>query len=241
MSSNLPPTPPPGGAPPPYGGPPQYVAPPPYVPPPVAAPVVVKSKGGPSVVNVVLALAVMVALGGVAFAAGRITAPASASANGTGFPGRGGTGNGAGGVGGVGGSGGAGFGGRAGGAGALGGAGLTIQGTVTEVAADHVTIKLASGATVNVATDGTTTYHQQAAGASSDVAVGKTVQVELSGAGGFGGFGGRGGGAGAGASPPAAVGGGTTGGNAGASPAAPGASAATPQLGPAKDITVVGQ
>jgi hypothetical protein len=190
------------------------------------APVVIQPRRGPSAVNVVLALAVMVALGGVAFAAGRVTAPAATNSAVTGFPGRGGAGTGTAGTGtGAGGYGGAGFGGRAGGAGALGGGNLTLKGTVTAVAADHVTISLASGATIEVGLDGATTYHHQAAGANTDVQVGKTVQVELNGFGGFGGGGGAGG----------------RGGGAGASPVAPAGSGATPQLGPARDITVVGQ
>jgi hypothetical protein len=57
--------------------------------------------------------------------------------------------------------------------------GAAISGTVTEVASDHVTVKLANGLTVTFGLDGTTTYHQQTAASQSDVKTGSTVQVQL--------------------------------------------------------------
>jgi len=208
-------------------------------------PIAPPRKSGTSIINIVLALAVMVAIGGVAFAVGRITAPATAAAAGTGGFGRGGFGGAAGGTGAFGGSGAAGGTGArgsfgAGGAGAFGG--LTVQGTVTDVSASGVTIKTATGLEVQISTDGTTTYHQQAAGASTDVAVGKTVLVQLAGVGGVGGFGGRRGTGASGTSgAPAPVGapGAVASPGAGGAGAAPGASGPI-TMGPAKDITVVG-
>jgi hypothetical protein len=146
-----------------------------------AAPIVVAKKGGSSgrLLNIVLAAAVAVAIGGVAFAVGRTTAPVSAA-----------TGAGRGGFGGAfpGGSfaprasgqpglGRGGFGGGAGGA-------LTVTGTVVSVAGDTLTIKTASGQTIEVSTGTSTTYNTQTPGSASDVQAGKTVQVSLDFAGG---------------------------------------------------------
>jgi hypothetical protein len=190
-----------------------------YAPEPVVA---VKPKGsGSKLLNVVLGLAVVVAIGGVAFAAGRLTAPASAATNAAGGIGFGaGAGAGAGFGNGPRASGAPGnFRGGAAGFGAgFGGAGL--RGTVTAVTSTGITLTVGQ-TTLDVPTDASTTYHNQAAGAPADVTVGSTVLVEL-GAGAGGGAGGvRGGGFGAGASP------------------APGASPGTFTLGPATDVTVV--
>jgi hypothetical protein len=120
----------------------------------------------------VLGLAAVVAVGGLAFAAGRLTAPAAASATGfdrTGTNGRGFNGNfprASGAVGGLGGA-------------FRGGGGLGITGTVTAVTSDSITIQLASGQTVSIPTTSSTTYHQQTAGSASDVQVGKQVQVDV--------------------------------------------------------------
>jgi hypothetical protein len=120
-----------------------------------------------TLVNVALGLALAVAVGGVAFAAGRATAPAAtrgAFANGQ-FP----TGSQAPGV--------------LGGAGGLGGrAGLSIEGSVVSVDADSMTIETAAGTTIDVAVDGSTTYHQQADAAASAVTTGSDVIVRLTGA-----------------------------------------------------------
>jgi len=121
-------------------------------------------------INVALGLALAVALGGVAFAAGRMTAPAAVAAlngNGNGRFGNGGYFPGGGGAN-PGGQGGRGFGG-----------GASIQGTVTAVTADSITITTATGQSVTIATSGTTTYHQQSSASSSDVKTGGTVIVRL--------------------------------------------------------------
>jgi hypothetical protein len=146
-----------------------------------------KSSGGGRWLNLVLGVAVAVAIAGVAFAVGRTTAPASAA-----------TGAGRGGFGGQfpGGSfaprasGQPGFGrGGLGGAFGAGGAGLTVSGTVVSVDGDTMTIKTTSGQTIQVATGPSTTYNTQSPAAASDVAAGKTVQVQLDITGGAGGFG----------------------------------------------------
>jgi len=64
--------------------------------------------------------------------------------------------------------------------GGLGGA-ATVTGTVVSVAADSITVQLASGSTVTIATGSSTTYHNQTAGSSTDLATGQTVQVQTSG------------------------------------------------------------
>jgi hypothetical protein len=160
-------------------------APMPAAAPAAAAPV----RKGPSarVLNTVLAGALVLAVAGIAFAAGRMTAPASAvTARGT-FPGGGQGLNGY--FGGrQGGQGGA-FGGGAFAAGGAGG-GVTIQGTVDAVSATTLTLKLASGQTIQIALDPTTTYHSQTNASASDIVSGGTVQVQLNlgrGAGGAGG------------------------------------------------------
>jgi hypothetical protein len=126
-----------------------------------------KKKSSSTLLNVVLGLAVVVAIGGVAFAAGRLTAPAASAANtftagaGNGF------GNGPRASGAPGNFRGAGF-----GAGAL-------RGTVTAVTPTAITLTLSSGGTIEIPLDSSTAYHQQAAATSTDVAVGSTVLVEL--------------------------------------------------------------
>jgi hypothetical protein len=123
--------------------------------------------------NLVLILAAAVAIGGVAFAVGRGTAPVSAAtgagrggiAGGAGFP-RGSSAPGA--------NGGNGF-----GRGGFGGAGLTVEGTVVSTTGDTLTIKTAAGQTIEVTTGASTTYHTQTAASASDVQAGKTVQVQL--------------------------------------------------------------
>jgi hypothetical protein len=129
-------------------------------------------------VNIALGVALVAAVGGVAFAAGRITAPATAAAgglgpNGTGFRQGNGyfPGGGAGGEAGQGGPGGRGFFGAD--------SGLTIEGTIESSSADALTIKTASGQTIQVALDGTTTYHAQTSASSSDVTTGDTVIVRV--------------------------------------------------------------
>jgi hypothetical protein len=145
-------------------------------------PVVVRPRrsGAGMLVNVLLGAALVVAVGGVAFAAGRATAPAAASAAGrTGF-GQGGAGAG------PGASGAPARGGGFGGAGGAGGA-VSIQGTVEAIDGSSMTIKLPSGTTVTIGLNGATTYHSQAPATASDVTSGSTVIVQLAGRGGPGG------------------------------------------------------
>jgi hypothetical protein len=143
------------------------------------------------ILNLALAAAVVVAIGGVAFAVGRGTAPASAATdlgaggppfgNGA-FPNASGAPNG-------------------GGFGAGGAAGFSIEGTVTAVDADSVTIETAAGQTIELSIDAGTEYHQQEAADASDVTTGSTVIVQTDG------FAGRGqGGPGSSAPPSSATG-----------------------------------
>ena len=161
------------------------VTPPPATPPlppaqsvPVAP---VKAKaGGSRLLNYALAGALVLAIGGVAFAVGRFTAPATAGAGS--FPnGNGGQffRNGQGGQGGA-------NGGQDGRGGLFAG-GLTLEGTVQSVTATTLTLQTASGQTIQIALDGSTTYHAQTDATASDVTTGGKVLVRLNGRGGFGG------------------------------------------------------
>lgn len=151
---------------------PEHIAPP-TEPVAVAKP---RKAGTPGWINVALGLAVAVAIGGVAFAAGRMTAPTAVAANG--FFGR----NAPGGFQGGGYFGRGDFGGPGdgqGGRGLFGAGGATIQGTVTSISADKITITTAGGQTVDIALGGSTTYHQEASASSGDVKTGGTVIVRL--------------------------------------------------------------
>jgi hypothetical protein len=134
-------------------------------------------------VNGVLAVAFAVLIGGVAFAAGRATAPATSGAaartnavlqDGGGLPAgdgqraQDGTGRFPGGFGGD-----DGFGRR--------GLGGSIQGTVVSISSTSLTIKLADGRTVDIAIDSGTGYHRQADATAGDVSAGSTVIVNLGG------------------------------------------------------------
>ncbi len=167
--------------------------------PPVSpvSPPVVKARTNAGLGTAILALAAIVAIGGVAFAAGRLTAPAAAASTTTGagagagrFFGNGGTGLGAG----NGTATGGGFAGRFGGE----NGGLTLRGTVTAISSTSLTLQLATGNSVTIPIDSSTTYHSQQAATSADVSAGKTVLVEVSGFGRTGGTG-AGGATGAGA------------------------------------------
>ena len=161
-------------------------------------------KSSSRLLNVVLGLAVVVAIGGVAFAAGRLTAPAAAA---TAFTPGGGNGF-------ANGPRPSGAPGNFRGAGTAFGGGA-LRGTVTAVTPTSITLTLSSGATIEIPTDSSTAYHQQAAATSTDVAVGSTVLVELKDQGGA----------------PVTTGPGAS--------QAPGASPRTPSVGPATDVTVV--
>jgi hypothetical protein len=161
---------------------------------PVAPVTPVKSKpAGSRILNLALAGALVLAIAGVAFAVGRFTAPATASAGGF-QNGNGGQffRNGQGGQGGQGG----GNGGQ-GGPGGLFAGGLTLEGTVESVTDTTLTLKTASGQTIQIALSGSTTYHAQTDATASAVTTGGKVLVRLNGRGGF--FGGNGGPAASGA------------------------------------------
>ena len=146
-------------------------------PPP---PVIVAAKQGDRTFRILLTVGLLVAVGGVTFAVGRVTAPAAATTR-SGFA-TGGFANGGTGAGGTG-TGAAGL-GRGTGFG-----GLLVTGTVDSVSGSTMILKEANGTTVTVNLAGTTTYHAQAAATAADVTAGKQVQVQVGTAGGFGGQG----------------------------------------------------
>jgi hypothetical protein len=135
------------------------------------------------VVNGVLAAAFVVLVGGVAFAAGRATAPATATgANdaGNGLLDGGfapGAANGGVPVG----PGGPGDDDDAGGRLGRAFGGPSVEGTVRAIDADSMTIELADGGTLEIAIDSDTDYHRQADASASDVSTGTTVIVGLDG------------------------------------------------------------
>jgi hypothetical protein len=142
-------------------------------------------------VNLLLGVALVVAVGGVAFAAGRATAPAAtAPTNRNGLGGNGQF-----------------FGPNASGApgrdGFAGGGGISLSGTVTAVSADSITLQLASGQSITIPTTDQTTYHSQTAATAADVTSGSSVIVQLNGGGRFVNGGGQGGGNGGGQNPAA--------------------------------------
>jgi hypothetical protein len=128
--------------------------------------------GSGALLNVALGLALAVAVGGIAFAAGRATAPAPAFTNGNGVIGRGPLGSfdpGA--------NPGAnpdGFGG-----GGLGAGNVTLSGTVEAIGTNSLTIRTASGQTLEIALDEATTYHAQSDAAAGDVVTGEAVLVRI--------------------------------------------------------------
>jgi hypothetical protein len=131
-----------------------------------ASPLIARKAARPRTNTILMAAAVFVAVAGVAFAVGRLTAPTAAAAsrfgaNGT-FAGGFGNGNG--------GTGGAGFRG-------IGGGGVTLEGTVTALGNGTITLQTANGQTITVDTSSGTTYHAQAAATASQVAVGTKVLV----------------------------------------------------------------
>lgn len=204
------------------------------VTPPTAAPlppVVAPVKKQDRTFTILLGVALVIAVGGVAFAVGRVTAPAAAPTTASRFAGGG---FGAGGTG----TAGAGTGGFARG----GFGGVLLTGTVSSISGNTMTLTEANGATVNVDLTGTTTYHSQAAATAADVTAGSKVQVQLQLAGGFGGgtgaAGGFAGGAAGGGTGGAA--GGATGGGTGTTGGATGGAGTTRTI-TAADVTLVGQ
>jgi hypothetical protein len=202
------------------------------------APLIVEKRRGSSALTLLLGVALVVAVGGVAFAAGRLTAPATAAST-TGL-GRGGNGTGFGGAGAAPGA----SGGTGAGAGGLGAAAeISVQGTVQSVSPTEISLTLPTGATIQIPVDSTTKYHGQSAATASDVKAGSQVLIQVGGGfGGLGGFGGRGGQGGPNASAPAPVGSPGNGAPA-ASPRPSGGTGGFPgargAVGPARDVTIV--
>lgn len=164
------------------GGPFAPAGPPPGIPAQPVEPVRVRPRrsGSSMLVNVLLGAALVVAVGGVAFAVGRATAPVATARGG--FNGTGGNGQGGQGFFGPNASGAT---GRQGFGGIVGAGSISIQGTVEAIDGSSITIKTPSGASVTFSLNSDTTYHKQAAATSSDVTTGSTVIVQLAGRGGF--------------------------------------------------------
>jgi hypothetical protein len=141
---------------------------------PVVTPAKPKSGSSGRWLNVLLGVALVFAIGGVAFAIGRTTAPAAAATGGRGNFNGGFVGGGNGPTGSFvpGGNGGF-FGGR-------GGGGLAISGTVKSVDGDKLTITTDNGQEVTLTTADSTTYHTQAPASASDVNSGDKVSVKVS-------------------------------------------------------------
>jgi hypothetical protein len=157
-----------------------------FAPQPVAATgpraPLVKPKSSSRAVNAVLALAVLVAVGGIAFAIGRTTAPAAAAnprgALAGGFPGGSFAPNGS-------------FTPDASGfPGGFPGGGLgraaALTGTVESLTPDLLTITTDTGQTIQIGLDTDTDYHAESDATSADVVVGSTVQVAVDFAAGLG-------------------------------------------------------
>ena len=147
---------------------------PPPVGPVATTPVIRKSrKSSGRWLNALLIFAAAVAIGGVAFAAGRTTAAASTTGAGTGRNFGAGTGqfpNASGRPGFVTG-GGQGLGRFAG--------GLTLDGTVQSIDGNTLTLKTANGDTIKVTLGSDTTYATQTPATASDVTTGSKVEVRL--------------------------------------------------------------
>ncbi len=121
--------------------------------------------------NIALVLALVVAAGGIAFAAGRVTAPASTAPAGfAGAPGQGPD---------------ASFVPNASGApgGLPGGGSMSLEGTVTAVSGTTLTVTTSDGRSVSVDTSAAT-YHAQAAAIAADVSSGTAVRLQVTGMGG---------------------------------------------------------
>ncbi len=178
----------------PAATPPAPVIPGPVTTAPIGAAPTAKGSSSGRWLNVILAGALLFAVGGIAFAIGRTTAPATTVA-GNGRFGNGvfpiGSGAPAFGNGGQGGQGG-GFIGR--------GNGLTITGTVASISGDTMTITTANGQTIDVTLGSDTTYSSKTPASASAVTSGSTVEVQIDPASGFGGLG-RGGAAPSGSTP----------------------------------------
>ena len=126
-------------------------------------------KTGGMWLNVVLGLAALVAVGGIAFAIGRNTAPAASGGNfpGGNFPGGNFAPNASGGFGGAFGRGG----------------GFNLSGTVESITGETLTLKTANGQTLEFSLGADTTYSSKTPATAADVKAGSKVEVQLQGGG----------------------------------------------------------
>jgi hypothetical protein len=132
---------------------------------PLASVIAKPASSGGRGTSLLLLLAGAIAVGGLAFAGGRLTAPAAATTsrtgagqfqgNGQGFPANG-----------------QGFAGRGDGFG-----GISLSGTVSAVSADSITLELASGTSITIPLDGKTAYHTATVATAGAVTVGSQVRV----------------------------------------------------------------
>ena len=134
---------------------------------PASGATVAPGRGTPTWVNVALVAALAVAVGGVAFAIGRVSAsnPTLTGPGGLVVRGQGPDGPDGGPI-------------APGGPGRIDvGGGLSIDGTVTAIDGDTLTITTDTGETQTIALDDTTTYRTATEGTSDDITVGDTVEV----------------------------------------------------------------
>lgn len=139
------------------------------------------SRSSGTMLNALLLVAAIVATGGVAFAFGRGTAPASpigAAGAGGGGGETGEVGDGAGAAPG-GGAGHSGAPGANGGDGFVPGSGVVVSGTVKSISGDTLTVVTPSGRTVVIGLGSGTAYRRASAAGASDVSSGATVDVRL--------------------------------------------------------------
>lgn len=144
-----------------------------------ANPVLTPKRRSNRLLDLALVGAAVIAIGGVAFAIGRGTAPAAAAGAFT----RGGPGPGGVVIDGPDGSFEPGTGPKGQNGGLVQAGGLSIEGTVTAVDADSITLKLANGQEMTFSLDDSTAYREATDAAASDVAVGDDVSVTASGIG----------------------------------------------------------
>ena len=142
----------------------------PAAPPAATAPA--RGAGSARLLNLALVGALVLAVAGVGFAAGRLTAPSSLALTGAsgplvingGDPRNGTNGKPGGGI-------------QSGPIGIAGGP--SIEGTVESITDTTLTIKTADGQTMQIALDNSTTYHAQTDASADDVATGGKVLVRL--------------------------------------------------------------
>lgn len=143
------------------------------IPEPKAAPVRPKKQDRATIA--LLLIAAFVAVGGIGYAVGHLTAPSAAAANPSG---RGGAGRNfpslapgqtfnPGDFGG-------GFGGR--GLGSIAGG---VSGTVQSISGTQITVQLANGTVETIDISGSTTYHSETSASSGDLTVGSSVTVQI--------------------------------------------------------------